>query len=129
MNIIQYINLMSTTIIINNFENSTDLCENWGWYVYLEPVNEPNNKYKLRKFKPTFIIEISEEDEYKKNDDYDEYRNKTKKYKLKNSLETILEEEENIYCKNKKKIVYIILRIVPIIIITGILTYIILFAI
>jgi hypothetical protein len=120
---------MSTTIIINNFENSTDLCENWGWYVYLEPVNEPNNKYKLRKFKPTFIIEISEEDEYKKNDDYDEYRNKTKKYKLKNSLETILEEEENIYCKNKKKIVYIILRIVPIIIITGILTYIILFAI
>jgi predicted P-loop ATPase len=121
---------MSTTIIINNFENSTDLCENWGWYVYLEPVNEHNNKYKLRKIKPAFIIDISEEDEYKKNDDYDEYRNKTKKYKLKNSLETILEEEEeNIYCKNKKKIVYNILRIVPIIIITGILTYIILFAI
>jgi hypothetical protein len=122
---------MSTTIIINKFENSTDLCENWGWYVYLEPINEPhkNNKYKLRKYKPEFIIEISKEDEYKKNDDYVINMNQIKKYKLKNSLETILEEDENNYCKNNKKIGYNILGIVSFILITGMLTYIILFVI
>jgi hypothetical protein len=125
-----------TTIIINNFDNSTDLCENWGWYVDLEPVNEAlyNKKYRLRKFKPIYIIDISEEEENKKNDDYDDYdyyMNENNKYKIKNSLETIFEEEEennyfkNNYFKNKCNI----LRVTSVTIITGLFICIIIFAI
>jgi len=127
---------MTTAIIINNFDNSTDLCENWGWYVDLDPPNHPSsyNKYKVKKIKPIYILEINEQETNKNLDEYEYYMNQSKKYKIKNTLEPIFEdkeEEEEIKdCYNRKKTFGChVLRITSVTIITGLLTYIILFTI
>lgn len=122
---------MAKAIIINN---PIELCENWGWYVDIESQNKylqnNNNKYKIRKFKPIRIIEIYEEEENKINDEYEYYINQVKKNKIKNSLETIFEEEEKTDCKNPKILCSgNILRLSSVTIITGIIIYIILFTI
>lgn len=122
---------MSKAIIINN---PIELCENWGWYVDIESSNQyfhnNNYKYRIRKFQQ-INIEIFE---HKVNNDeeYDYYMNQGKKIKIKNSLETIIEveEEKNTDCKNTKLICTSnILRLSSVTIITGILIFIILLTI
>ena len=126
---------MTAKIIIDDFENSTDLCENWGWYVDLESPNQYpyNQKYRIRKLKQVYIVEIYEQESNENVDEYNYNMNQSKKYKIKNSLETIFEEEEEEEEKKnyKKKIINMcnILRITSVTIITCILTYVILFTI
>ena len=113
---------MAKAVIINN---PIELCDNWGWYVDIE-------SQKIKKFKPIHIVEIFEQEVHKNDDEYEYYMNQEKKIKIKNSLETILEEEEEdeTDCKKRKPLYAChILRVTSVTIITCLLTYIILFVI
>lgn len=116
--------------IINNFENSNQLCDNWGWYVDLEAPNDylHDEKYRIRKLKPVYNLEITQQEANKNFNEYCYYMNQCKKYGINNSLAPILEEKEEEE-DEKVKCSCHVLRVTSVTIITGLLTYIILFTI
>jgi len=90
------------------------LCENWGWYVDIDIQNHPSSiidAYKFQKNRHSYIIEIYSENlvDLKNICVYDRnpYRNiVNKKYSIKNTLETIYEDDEYSENDNMNKIYF-----------------------
>jgi hypothetical protein len=99
---------MTRKMIINNFDKSIELCTDWGWYVDLDNTNHRNGINNKSKMKiSSYIIEIMQQNTQENGDEYEYYMNEFDKKQEKipripTYLETI-KEEEDIYSDNKDK--------------------------